>query len=103
MRLAGTCSRYSNRAIPQLASAARYHGRSSRFLRWAYHAKVMKTLEAMSSSTVGTTTGMLTPPCTGAATALVPRSCRDTQCEERLPRCRILAVHDAVPTASAGG
>ena len=50
MRLAGTCSRYSNSAMPQLTSAATYHGRSARFWRWAYQANVMKTLEQTSSS-----------------------------------------------------
>jgi hypothetical protein len=36
---------YSNSAIPQLTRAAIYHGLFSRFLRWAYQANVMKTLE----------------------------------------------------------
>ena len=51
IRLAGTCSSYSNRATPQLSSAATYQGLALRSLRWAYHAKVMKTFEADSSST----------------------------------------------------
>jgi len=50
--VAGTCNRYSNSAIPQLANAATYHGRDDRFLRWAYHAKVMKTFDATSRDTV---------------------------------------------------
>ena len=52
MRLAGTCSRYSNNAMPQLTSAATYQGDVARFFRWPYQAKVMKTLLATSSKTV---------------------------------------------------
>src|SRR6478609_1952019 len=52
MRLAGTCSRYSNRAIPQLAKAATIHGRPLRLRRWAYQAKVMNTFERTSRPTV---------------------------------------------------
>src|SRR5688572_12194979 len=52
MRLAGTCSRYSKQAIPQLTKAAMYHGRSLRSLRWAYQAKVMNTLDAASKRMV---------------------------------------------------
>src|SRR5204862_1107497 len=58
MRFAGTWSRYSNSAIPQLTRAATYHGRSLRFLRWAYQANVMKTLERASRLTVRKTTGI---------------------------------------------
>src|SRR6266576_1929632 len=54
MRLAGTCSRYSKSAIPQLANAATYHGRDDKLRRWAYHANVMKTFEAMRRQTVMT-------------------------------------------------
>src|SRR5258705_4004481 len=56
MRLAGTCRRYSNRAMPQLAAAAAHHGQAARFFRCAYQAKVMNTLEATSSA-AETTTG----------------------------------------------
>src|SRR4051812_27770822 len=52
MRLAGTCSRYSARAMPQLTSAAMYQGEVARFFRCPYQAKVMKMLEPISSSTV---------------------------------------------------
>src|SRR3954447_4561614 len=52
MRLAGTCSRYSKSAIPQLANAATYHGRDDKLRRWAYQANVMKTFEAMRRQTV---------------------------------------------------
>src|SRR6185295_10280002 len=38
--------------MPQLTSAARYHGAVARFLRWPYQAIVMKTLEAISSRIV---------------------------------------------------
>src|SRR6476661_1500273 len=54
MRLAGTCSRYSKSAIPQLANAATYHGRDDRLCRWAYQANVMKTFEATRRQTVTT-------------------------------------------------
>src|SRR3954467_490768 len=50
MRLAGTWRRYSNSAMPQLAAAAAHHGQAARFLRCAYQAKVMNTLEATSSA-----------------------------------------------------
>src|SRR5688572_6173110 len=56
MRLAGTWTRYSSSAIPQEASAAIHHGLSLRCFRWAYHAKVMKTL-AIASMTTVTATG----------------------------------------------
>lgn len=52
MRLAGTCKRYSNSAIPQLTSAATYQGEDARFLRCPYQANVMNTLLAISSNTV---------------------------------------------------
>src|SRR6185503_10216984 len=58
MRFAGTCKRYSNKAIPQLAMAATYHLWSFKFLRCAYQANVIKTLEAVSRSTVRTMTGI---------------------------------------------
>ena len=44
MRLAGACSRYSNRAMPQLTRAAMIQGLCARFLRCPYQAKVIKTL-----------------------------------------------------------
>src|SRR3954464_9980535 len=63
MRLAGTCSRYSNSAMPQLASAATYQARPERFFRWAYQAKVMNTFESTSRpvalSTEDSTAGMV--------------------------------------------
>src|SRR5687767_15823808 len=46
MRLAGTISRYSSRAISQLTSAATHQSLAERSLRWAYQAKVMNTLDA---------------------------------------------------------
>src|SRR3954449_2739164 len=52
MRLAGTCSRYSNRAIPQLTRAATYQARDRRSFRCAYHAKVMNTFEHVSKLAV---------------------------------------------------
>src|SRR5262245_43834430 len=64
MRLAGTCRRYSNSAMPQLRTAAMYHGRSDRLRRWAYHANVMNTLEAVNNTTVRTKTELkwMEPP-----------------------------------------
>src|SRR3954464_3244504 len=58
MRLAGTCNKYSNSAMPQLAIAATYHLRSPRFRRCAYQANVMNTFEAMSRRVVLRNTGM---------------------------------------------
>src|SRR5215213_10492397 len=58
MRFAGTWSRYSKSAMPQLTSAAMSHERLLRFRRWAYHANVMKTFEQMSSRTERTTGDM---------------------------------------------
>src|SRR5438477_8226492 len=55
MRLAGTCRRYSNSAMPQLTIAATYHGRSARLRRCAYHAMVMNRFEAIRSRRVGIT------------------------------------------------
>src|SRR2546428_654892 len=59
MRLAGTCSRYSARAMPQLTMAAVYQGAVARFFRWPYQASVMNTLEPTSSSTAWNGTGMV--------------------------------------------
>ena len=53
MRLAGTASQYSKKAMPQLTITAIHKGFEV-WLRWPYQAKVMKTLEA-SSSTMGAT------------------------------------------------
>jgi hypothetical protein len=50
--LPGTCSKYSNSAIPQLTSAAMIHGRVSSVRKWPYHAKVMKTFDADSRTMV---------------------------------------------------
>src|SRR3569832_679546 len=52
IRLAGTCNRYSNKALPQLTLAATYQGAVARFFRCPYHAMVMKTLDAISSRMV---------------------------------------------------
>src|SRR5437588_10955554 len=52
IRFAGTCSRYSKNAIPQLMMAATYHGLARRSRRCAYQANVMKTFEQASSVTV---------------------------------------------------
>src|SRR5450755_431956 len=45
MRFAGTCSRYSNRAMPQLAIAAIHHGLPCMLRKCPYQANVMKRLE----------------------------------------------------------
>src|SRR6185295_14675711 len=47
--LAGTCSRYSNSAMPQLASAATHQARPCMLRKCAYQAKVMKRFDAASS------------------------------------------------------
>src|SRR5688572_26071449 len=52
-RLAGTASQYSKNAIPQLASTTS-GSQLALNLRWPYHAKVMKMLEANSISTDNT-------------------------------------------------
>src|SRR5688572_871491 len=56
MRFAGTWSRYSKKAMPQLATAAQYHGLAFQFFKCAYQAKVMKALEQISNTTVLTIT-----------------------------------------------
>jgi hypothetical protein len=58
MRLAGTWSKYSNRAMPQLTRAATYQAWRFRLRRWPYHANVMNMLEAISSKTVLTNTDL---------------------------------------------
>src|SRR5919112_1014161 len=67
MRFAGTCSRYSNSAMPQLATAARYQGLSPRFLRCAYQAKVMKILESNSRKAVRRRTELTRAPQSGSS------------------------------------
>src|SRR5262252_7103022 len=92
MRLPGTCSRYSKKAIPQLTRAARYQGRSARFFRCAYQANVMKTFEAMSKS-VARTTGR----------AIGTLLAGDGELAQRRQCTRKARVHDAHPAARAGG
>src|SRR5437868_13302755 len=59
MRLAGTWSRYSKSAMPQLTSATTYHDEPSlKNFRCPYHATVMNTLEATSSRIVCSDKGM---------------------------------------------
>src|SRR5687767_14335558 len=62
MRLAGTCSRYSNSAMPQLITAATYQAFPFRLLRCPYQAKVMKMLERISRPTVLSRIGMRSSP-----------------------------------------
>src|SRR5262245_34272222 len=71
MRLAGTCSRYSNSAIPQLTIAATYHAWRFRLRRCPYQANVMNTFDAISSSVVFASTGtsMCISPLAGSKTA----------------------------------
>src|SRR3989338_4192870 len=52
MRFAGTMIRYSNSAMPQLISAAIYHGELAKFFRCPYHANVMNRLDTASISAV---------------------------------------------------
>src|SRR5579863_10596200 len=98
MRLPGTCSRYSKKAMPQLASAARYQGRSARFFRCAYQANVMKTFEPMRSSVAEKNgfTGVI-PGCAR------PSLAGDFERAQLGARARVVRVHDAVPAARAGG
>ena len=51
MRFAGTCTRYSKKAMPQLMMAATNQGFDSRLRRWPYQANVMKTLDAIRRAT----------------------------------------------------
>src|SRR5574338_600485 len=60
MRLAGTCSRYSNNAIDQLTRAATYHALPCMLQRWPYHAKVMKTFDPTRSSAACIQAGAVT-------------------------------------------
>ena len=52
MRLAGTWSKYSKIAIPQLIKAAMIHGFDRRLFRCPYRANVMKMLESVSRTIV---------------------------------------------------
>ena len=52
MRLAGTCTIYSKKAIAQLIKAATYQGLDTKSRKCAYQAMVMKTLETISNKTV---------------------------------------------------
>jgi hypothetical protein len=45
MRLAGMCTEYSKKAMPQLNAAAKYHGFPDHCFRWKYHAVSMKQFE----------------------------------------------------------
>src|SRR5688500_14748542 len=73
MRLAGTWSRYSKKAMPQLATAAQYHGFEFQFFKCAYQAKVMNALEQISNTTVLKTT------------------CRAQRCRNKSPKLRLKA------------
>ena len=53
-RLAGTWSRYSKKAIDQLANTAMSHGFADRCFRWPYQANVMNTLLHIKSVIVKT-------------------------------------------------
>ena len=50
--MAGTCSKYSNKAMAQLAMAATYYLWSLKSFRWPYHANVMKIFEQTKRNTV---------------------------------------------------
>src|SRR5260221_4945117 len=53
MRFAGTWKQYSKKAMPQLARMT-FQSASLRYLRWPYHANVMKMFEMVSSKIVRT-------------------------------------------------
>src|SRR5690348_4041193 len=96
MRLAGTCSRYSKSAMPQLASAAIHQGFAERLRRCAYQAKVMKTLDAASSAAVSAIVelrvkGAFPPP--GAVTE------RGIAGPRRGPGCALAALSRAAARA----
>src|SRR3990167_10362271 len=81
MRLAGTCSKYSNRAMPQLTSAAVYQGTVAKLFRWPYQAKVMNTLLAISNTMV----------------------CQDRGMEDRKLMAAIILRHAKSPAACTAG
>ena len=56
MRLAGTCNRYSKKAMPQLTRITTSSGMLL-WRRWPYQAKVMNTLESNNKPTVATGVG----------------------------------------------
>src|SRR5512136_155841 len=58
---AGTWSRYSARAMPQLTRAAMYHALLFRFFRWPYQAKVMNMLDRTRRIVVLMIIGILFP------------------------------------------
>src|ERR1700722_2055705 len=96
MRLPGTCSRYSNRANPQLSNAAMYQGRSARFFRCAYQANVMNTFEQMRSRVavrVADRNGLMK----GTSSA------RDTHGAQLRGRAPVVPVHDTAPATLARG
>ena len=51
IRFAGTWKTYSSKAMPQLTNTAIHHGWADKFLRCAYQANVMKTLDSIKSPT----------------------------------------------------
>src|SRR5687767_1235581 len=100
MRLAGTCSRYSNSAMPQLTSAATYQAFPLRFLRWAYHANVMKTFEATSSRIAVGITGNADG--TAASLPVERRRQPDAERPQLQPRRVRAVVVYRIPPAGAG-
>src|SRR5690606_2031218 len=81
MRLAGTCSMYSKKAMPQLASAATNQGFESSSLRCAYQANVMNTLLAASSNTVSPISRIV--GCPGSDPGVTARVAREPEQEHR--------------------
>src|SRR3712207_3643665 len=66
MRLAGTASQYSKKAMPQLTSTAAQIG-AALYFRWPDQAKVMNTLEA-TSRMIGVTVGSMGTGCKAGGT-----------------------------------
>src|SRR5512143_45954 len=96
MRLAGTCSRYSSKAMPQLANAASIHGWLFISFRCAYQAKVMKTLEQVSRIRVCREAGMVVVRNrTGAIVGSPP--------PDRLLKCRLSHCKDQHDEHASGG
>src|SRR5580658_462394 len=103
MRFAGTCSRYSNRAMPQLTSAATTHGRVFNSFRCPYQAKVMKTFDRHSSTTVCSNTMPLLKdvPLRGQnrPSFVIPPAATDLQVTRRVP----FELESAITSQRDGG
>src|SRR5512136_1740032 len=80
IRFAGTCRRYSKRAMPQETRAATHQARARRWARWPYQATVMNRLEA-TSRVAATSAGWRRAAVLGSSIG------------DQLSRCGRLATH----------